>query len=101
MGASLSSDVHQFKIDEIFEDIPQCVGVLTPNYKIKSKAESLNLNYFISKLKKASLHPAALLHTSIGGATLQQVGKIDTQCFLEILITIILFPRAVKSDKKY
>ena len=26
MGASLSSDVYQFKIDEIFEDIPQCVG---------------------------------------------------------------------------
>ena len=27
MGASLSSDVYQFKIDEIFEDIPQCVGI--------------------------------------------------------------------------
>ena len=27
MGASLSSDVHQFKIDEIFEDISQCVGI--------------------------------------------------------------------------
>ena len=27
MGASLSSDVYQFKINEIFEDIPQCVGI--------------------------------------------------------------------------
>ena len=27
MGASLSSDVYQFKIDKIFEDIPQCVGI--------------------------------------------------------------------------
>ena len=27
MGASLSSDVFQFKIDEIFEDILQCVGI--------------------------------------------------------------------------
>ena len=27
MGASLSSDVYQFKIDEIFEDIPQCVSI--------------------------------------------------------------------------
>ena len=27
MGASLSSDVYQFKIDEIFQDIPQCVGI--------------------------------------------------------------------------
>ena len=27
MGASLSSDVYQFKIDEIFEDISQCVGI--------------------------------------------------------------------------
>ena len=27
MGASLSSDVYQFKLDEIFEDIPQCVGI--------------------------------------------------------------------------
>ena len=27
MGASLLSDVYQFKIDEIFEDIPQCVGI--------------------------------------------------------------------------
>ena len=27
MGASLSSDVYQFKIDEIFEEIPQCVGI--------------------------------------------------------------------------
>ena len=27
MGASLSSDVYQFKIDEIFQEIPQCVGI--------------------------------------------------------------------------
>ena len=27
MGASLSSDVHQYKVDKIFEDIPQCVGI--------------------------------------------------------------------------
>ena len=27
MGASLSSDVYQFKIDEIFEDISECVGI--------------------------------------------------------------------------
>ena len=27
MGASLSSDVHQYKVDEIFQDIPQCVGI--------------------------------------------------------------------------
>ena len=27
MGASLSSDVYQFKIDEIFEDISQSVGI--------------------------------------------------------------------------
>ena len=27
MGASLSSDVYQFKKDEIFEEIPQCVGI--------------------------------------------------------------------------
>ena len=27
MGASLSSDVYQFKIDEIFEDIPQYLGI--------------------------------------------------------------------------
>ena len=27
MGASLSSDVYQYKVDEIFEDIPQCVGI--------------------------------------------------------------------------
>ena len=27
MGASLSSDVYQFKRDEIFEDISQCVGI--------------------------------------------------------------------------
>ena len=27
MDASLSSDVYQFKIDKIFEDIPQCVGI--------------------------------------------------------------------------
>ena len=27
MGASLSSDVYHFKIDEIFEDISQCVGI--------------------------------------------------------------------------
>ena len=27
MGAPLSSDVYQFKIDEIFEDISQCVGI--------------------------------------------------------------------------
>ena len=28
MGASLSSDVYQFKIGEIFQDIPQCVGIV-------------------------------------------------------------------------
>ena len=27
MGASLSSDICQYKVDEIFEDIPQCVGI--------------------------------------------------------------------------
>ena len=27
MGASLSSDVYQYNVDEIFQDIPQCVGV--------------------------------------------------------------------------
>ena len=27
MGASLSSDVYQFKVGEIFEDISQCVGI--------------------------------------------------------------------------
>ena len=27
IGASLSPDVYQYKIDEIFEDIPQCVGI--------------------------------------------------------------------------
>ena len=27
MGASLSSDVYQFKVDEIFEDISQYVGI--------------------------------------------------------------------------
>ena len=27
MGASLSSDVYQYKIDKIFQDIPQCVGI--------------------------------------------------------------------------
>ena len=27
MGASLSSDVYQFKIDEVFKDIPHCVGI--------------------------------------------------------------------------
>ena len=27
MGASLSSDVYQYKVDEIFEDIPQCMGI--------------------------------------------------------------------------
>ena len=27
MGASLSSDVYQYKVDEIFEDIPQCIGI--------------------------------------------------------------------------
>ena len=27
MGASLSSDIYQYKVDEIFEDIPQCVGI--------------------------------------------------------------------------
>ena len=27
MGPSLSSDVYQYKVDKIFEDIPQCVGV--------------------------------------------------------------------------
>ena len=28
MGASLSPDVYQFKIDEICEDISQCVGIV-------------------------------------------------------------------------
>ena len=27
MGTSLSSDVYQYKVDEIFQDIPQCVGI--------------------------------------------------------------------------
>ena len=27
MGASLSSDVYQYKVDEIFKDIPQCIGI--------------------------------------------------------------------------
>ena len=27
MGASLSSDVYQYKVDEIFQDIPQCVRI--------------------------------------------------------------------------
>ena len=27
MGASLSSNVYQYKVDEIFQDIPQCVGI--------------------------------------------------------------------------
>ena len=27
MGASLSSDVYQYKADEIFQDIPQYVGI--------------------------------------------------------------------------
>ena len=27
MGASLSSNVYQFKIDEVFQDIPQCKGI--------------------------------------------------------------------------
>ena len=27
MGASLSSDLYQYKVDEIFEDISQCVGI--------------------------------------------------------------------------
>ena len=27
MGASLSSDVYQYKVDEIFEDISQCIGI--------------------------------------------------------------------------
>ena len=27
MGASLSSDVYQFKVDEVFQDIPQCEGI--------------------------------------------------------------------------
>ena len=27
MGTSLSSDVYQCKVDEIFEDIFQCVGI--------------------------------------------------------------------------
>ena len=27
MGALLSSDVYQFKIDEVFQDIPQCDGI--------------------------------------------------------------------------
>ena len=28
MGASLSSDIYQYKVDEIFEDIPKCVGIV-------------------------------------------------------------------------
>ena len=27
MGATLSSDVYQYKVDEIFEDIPLCIGI--------------------------------------------------------------------------
>ena len=27
MGASLSSDVYQFKVDEICQDKPQCEGI--------------------------------------------------------------------------
>ena len=27
MGASLSSDTYQFKIDEVFQDIPQSEGI--------------------------------------------------------------------------
>ena len=27
MGPSLSSDIYQYKVDKIFEDIPQCVGI--------------------------------------------------------------------------
>ena len=27
MGAFLSSDVYQFKVDKIFQDIAQCVGI--------------------------------------------------------------------------
>ena len=27
MGESLSSDVYQYKVDKIFKDIPQCVGI--------------------------------------------------------------------------
>ena len=27
VGASLSSDVYQYKVDEIFQDTPQCVGI--------------------------------------------------------------------------
>ena len=27
MGASLSSDLYQYKVDEIFQDVPQCVGI--------------------------------------------------------------------------
>ena len=27
MGASLSLDIYQCKVDEIFQDIPQCVGI--------------------------------------------------------------------------
>ena len=27
MGASLSSDIYQYKVDEIFQDTPKCVGV--------------------------------------------------------------------------
>ena len=27
MGASLTSDVYQYKVDKIFEEIPQCVGI--------------------------------------------------------------------------
>ena len=31
MGASLSSDVYQFKVDKIFEDIPQGIAILDDN----------------------------------------------------------------------
>ena len=27
MGASLSSDIYQYKVDKIFKDIPQCIGI--------------------------------------------------------------------------
>ena len=27
MGATLSPDVYQYKVDKIFQDIPQCVGI--------------------------------------------------------------------------
>ena len=27
MGASLSSDIYQYKVDEIFQEIPKCVGI--------------------------------------------------------------------------